>query len=54
METLSTSRENYRIEVKNENDKWFITKMLDTDENIPATGDTKTFAPKLIFLIMII
>lgn len=33
-ETLSKSRENYRIEVKNENGKWLSNKMINTDEDI--------------------
>lgn len=38
-ETLSKSRENFRIEVINEDGKWFINKMLDKDENMPTTAN---------------
>lgn len=42
-ETLSKSRENYRVEVENETGKWFINKMLDIDESIPKTANTTDF-----------
>lgn len=43
-ETISKSRENYRIEVKNENGKWFINKRLDKDENISENANANAVA----------